>query len=387
MSEAATTPAPHVGGPLEGLRVVELAGLGPAPHAAMVLADLGADVLRIERPPGRGLQLGDPGKSDALLRGRRSLAVDLKDPAGKTTVLALAAQADVLIEGYRPGVAERMGVGPEPCLELNPRLVYGRITGWGQDGPMSQDVGHDINYIGLTGALNAMGRADQPPPPPLNLVGDFGGGSMLLLVGVLSALWERTRSGKGQVVDAAMVDGTATLSQMTMALRGMGAWTDQRQSNLLDGGAPFYDTYECRDGRHVAVGALEPIFFSALLDGLGVDPPDLGEQGQRSSWPKMREVFRRAFASRTRDEWASHFAGSDACVTPVLTFAEAVRHPHLAARSTYIEVDGVFQAAPSPRFSRTPARVPTKAKGSTALQELAVWGVPLGDSRIDGLVE
>jgi len=353
----------------------------------MVLADLGADVLRIERPAGRGLQLGDPGKSDVVLRGRRSIAVDLKGPAGKTTVLALAAQADVLIEGYRPGVAERMGVGPEPCLELNPRLVYGRITGWGQDGPMSQDVGHDINYIGLTGALNAMGRADQPPPPPLNLVGDFGGGSMLLLVGVLSALWERTRSGKGQVVDAAMVDGTATLSQMTMALRGMGAWTDQRQSNLLDGGAPFYDTYECRDGRHVAVGALEPIFFSALLDGLGVDPSDLGEQGQRSSWPKMREVFRRAFASRTRDEWASHFAGSDACVTPVLTFAEAVRHPHLAARSTYIEVDGVFQAAPSPRFSKTPARVPTKAKGSTALQELAVWGVPLGDSRIDGLVE
>jgi alpha-methylacyl-CoA racemase len=387
MSEATTTPAPGSMGPLEGLRVVELAGLGPAPHAAMVFADLGADVLRIERPAGRGLQLGDPGKSDAVLRGRHSITVDLKDPAGKTTVLALAAQADVLIEGYRPGVAERMGVGPKPCLELNPQLIYGRITGWGQDGPMSHDVGHDINYIGLTGALNAMGRADQPPPPPLNLVGDFGGGSMLLLVGVLSALWERTRSGQGQVVDAAMVDGTATLSQMTMALRGMGAWNDHRESNLLDGGAPFYDTYECRDGRHVAVGALEPIFFSALLDGLDIDPRDLGEQGQRSNWPKMREVFRRAFAGRTRDEWATHFAGSDACVTPVLTFAEAVRHPHLAARSTYIEVDGVFQAAPSPRFSRTPAPVPTKSKGSTALQELAVWGVPLGGSRINGLVE
>ena len=272
MSESTTTPASSSRGPLEGLRVVELAGLGPAPHAAMVLADLGADVLRIERPAGRGLQLGDPGKSDAVLRGRRSITVDLKDPAGKATVLALAAQADVLIEGYRPGVAERMGVGPRPCLELNPRLVYGRITGWGQDGPMSQDVGHDINYIGLTGALNAMGRADQPPPPPLNLVGDFGGGSMLLLVGVLSALWERTRSGQGQVVDAAMVDGTATLSQMTMALRGMGAWNDHRESNLLDGGAPFYDTYECRDGAYVAVGALEPNFFSALLDGLGIDP-------------------------------------------------------------------------------------------------------------------
>jgi len=252
---------------------------------------------------------------------------------------------------------------------------------------MSQDVGHDINYIGLTGALNAMGRADQPPPPPLNLVGDFGGGSMLLLVGVLSALWERTRSGRGQVVDAAMVDGTATLSQMTMALRGMGAWNDQRQSNLLDGGAPFYDTYECRDGRYVAVGALEPAFFSALLDGLGIDPADLGEQRQRSGWPEMREVFGRAFAGRTRDEWASAFAGSDACVTPVLTFAEAARHPHLAARSTYIEVDGVFQAAPSPRFSRTPARVPTSSGGGTSLPEPSVWGVPLGDSRVNGLVE
>ena len=361
-------------GPLSGLRAVELAGLGPAPHAAMVLADLGADVVRVERPAGRGLQLGEPG-ADAMLRGRRSVHVDLKDRAGRDSVLALAQRADVLIEGLRPGVAERLGVGPDACLALNPGLVYGRITGWGQDGPLAQDVGHDINYIGLTGALHAMGRADSPPAPPLNVVGDFGAGSMLLVVGVLAGLWERSRSGKGQVVDAAMVDGTALLSQMTIALRGMGIWGDERASNLLDGAAPFYDTYACADGRFVAVGALEPHFFAALVAGLGLNVDELGKQYDRAGWPQMRQRFTEAFATGTRDEWAQRFAGVEACVTPVLTFAEAAEHPHLAHRGTYVEVDGVVQAAPAPRFSRTPsapaARIDPRA--SDAAEILRLW--------------
>ena len=352
---------PSVGntGPLVGLRVLELAGLGPAPHAAMVLADLGADVVRVERPPGRALRLGPDGAPDAVLRGRRSVFADLKEAAGRALVLQLTARADVLIEGLRPGVAERLGVGPEDCRGQNPGLVYGRITGWGQHGPFAQDPGHDLNYIGLTGALRAMGRGDGPPPPPLNLVGDFGGGSMLLVVGVLAALWERARSGAGQVVDAAMVDGTALLSQMTLALRGMGEWSDDRGSNLLDGAAPFYDTYECADGEYVAVGALESQFFAALLDGLGLEPAHLQAQHDRASWPALRARLATLFASRTRDEWAAHFAGTDACVTPVLSFAEAGAHPHLVARGTLIEIGGILQAAPAPRFSRTPAQRPS----------------------------
>ncbi|TDT98283.1 alpha-methylacyl-CoA racemase [Streptomyces sp. 846.5] len=345
-------------GPLTGLRVLELAGLGPAPHAAMVLADLGADVVRVERPSGRALRLGPDGATDIVLRGRRSVVADLKQPEALALVRELAARADVLVEGLRPGVAERLGVGPEECLQRNPRLVYGRITGWGQTGPLAQAPGHDLNYIGLTGVLHALGRADRPPAPPLNLVGDFGGGSMLLVVGVLAALWERSRSGAGQVVDAAMVDGTALLGQMTLALRGMGAWSDQRASNLLDGAAPFYDTYTCADGRYVAVGALEPQFFAALLDGLGLDPAALPAQDDREGWPVLRARFTELFGSRTRDEWAARFAGTDACVTPVLTFAEAGAHPHLVARSTLAEVDGVLQAAPAPRFSRTPSARP-----------------------------
>ncbi|MEO3856351.1 CaiB/BaiF CoA-transferase family protein [Acrocarpospora sp. B8E8] len=361
-------------GPLAGLRVLELAGLGPAPHAAMVLADLGADVVRVDRPKGRALELGNPG-DDAVLRGRRSIPVDLKEPEGRALVLDLAERADVMIEGLRPGVVERLGVGPRECLERNPRLVFGRITGWGQDGPWARDVGHDINYIGLTGALHAMGRAGQPPAPPLNLVGDFGGGSMLLLIGVLAALWERSLSGKGQVVDAAMVDGTALLSQMTLALRGMGEWHDQRQANLLDGGAPFYDTYACADQRYVAVGALEPQFFSALLDGLGIDAREFGRQHDRACWPEMRRRFTATFATRTREEWAARFAGTDACVTPVLTFAEATGHPQLAARGTYVEVDGVVQAAPAPRFSRTPNAppAPVDSRALSAEEILSRW--------------
>ena len=360
-------------GPLAGLRVIELAGIGPAPHAAMVLADLGADVVRVDRPAGRALRLGEAGAPDAVLRGRRSVFADLKTDAGRDLVLDLAGHADVLLEGLRPGVAERLGVGPEPCLDRNPRLVYGRVTGWGQDGPRAAQVGHDINYIGLTGALHAIGRPGQPPPPPLNLIGDFGGGSMLLLVGVLAGLWERGRSGRGQVIDAAMVDGTALLTQMMHALRGMAAWTDDRASNLLDGGAPFYDTYRCADGRYIAVGALEPQFFAKLLDGLGLDPAAIGDQHDRTRWPATRQTFADSFATQTRDEWATRFASLDACVTPVLTFAEAAADPHLTARGTYLELDGITQAAPAPRFSRTPPTKPAPGGPVDPAEILTTW--------------
>ncbi|MFF2847361.1 CaiB/BaiF CoA transferase family protein [Streptomyces sp. NPDC058001] len=347
-------------GPLGGLRVLELAGLGPAPHAAMMLADLGADVVRVERPAGRALQLGPAGATDIVLRGRRSVAADLKQP-----------------EGLRPGVAERLGIGPDDCGRRNPGLVYARITGWGQDGQLAQQPGHDLNYVGLTGARHAMGRADGPPPPPLNLVGDFGGGSMLVVVGVLTALWERSRSGAGQVVDAAMVDGVALLSQMTLAVRGMGVWSDERGANLLDGAAPFYDTYACADGEYVAVAALEPHFFAALLDGLGLDPARPPAQGARVGWPVLRARFTELFASRTRDAWAARFAGTNACVTPVLTFAEAGAHPHPVARRTLTEVEGVLQAAPAPRFSRTPSGRPSAPRepGADTGAVLRDWGI------------
>jgi alpha-methylacyl-CoA racemase len=345
-----------VSGPLTGLRVVELAGLGPCPHAGMILADLGADVVRIARPGDRPV-LGDPAR-DVLLRGRRTLQVDLKTAAGADTVLALAERADALIEGSRPGVAERLGVGPEECLARNPRLVYGRVTGWGQDGPLAAEAGHDLNYLGLTGTLAAIGRAGESPVPPLNLVADFGGGSMLLVVGVLAALSERERSGRGQVIDAAMVDGVALLSQMLWSFRGQGGWRDARGRNVLDGGAPFYDTYVCADGRYVAVAAIEPQFFAALLRVLELDAAEFGPHVDPRSWPALRAALTAAFVTRPRDEWAARFAGTDACVTPVVELAEAPGQPHLAARGTFVEVDGVPQAAPAPRFSRTPATLP-----------------------------
>jgi alpha-methylacyl-CoA racemase len=343
-------------GPLNGLRVIELAGIGPVPHAAMVLADLGADVVRAERPGGTLDLTG--GRPDHLLRGRRSVSADLKTPEGREFVIRLVRKADVLLEGFRPGVVERLGIGPADCHALNPRLVYGRMTGWGQTGPLAQRAGHDINYISLTGVLHAIGRAGEPPVPPLNLTGDFGGGSMFLVTGVLAALWQRERTGVGQVVDAAMVDGSSVLTQMIWALRGHGAWTDQRGGNLLDGGAPFYDTYTCADGRWVAVGAIEPAFYQALLTGLGLDDADLPERLDRSSWPVLRARFTAAFLGRSRDEWAAVFADTDACVTPVLSFDEVAHHPHIAARQTLVEIDGVTQPAPAPRFSRTPASLP-----------------------------
>jgi len=360
-------------GPLAGVRVVELAGLGPAPHAAMILADLGADVVRIDRPDAAAADAGD-----ALLRGRRLVVLDLKRAEEVATLLDLVVRADVLVEGFRPGVAERLGVGPDECLARNPGLVYARVTGWGQDGPLAGSAGHDVNFIGLSGALHAMGDPDRPPVPPLNLVGDYGAGSMLVVVGVLAALLERESSGKGQVVDAAMVDGTALLSQSLLGLRDQGRWTDERGANLLDGSAPFYRTYACADGRYVAVGALEPQFFAALVEGLGLAGADLGPQYDTVGWPAMRATFAAAFTARSRDEWAEQFAALDACVTPVLSYGEAPAHPHLHARRTYVQDAAGTQAAPAPRFSRTPAERPRPPRAVAVDEVLAGWALPRG---------
>ncbi|OBI06770.1 CaiB/BaiF CoA transferase family protein [Mycobacterium scrofulaceum] len=341
-------------GPLKGLRVVELAGIGPGPHAAMILGDLGADVVRIDRP-----STGQGGAArDAMLRNRRVVTVDLKSDEGRAVVLELVAKADVLIEGFRPGVTERLGLGPEQCAEVNERLIYARMTGWGQAGPRSQQAGHDINYISLNGILHAIGRANERPVPPLNLVGDFGGGSMFLLVGILSALWERQNSGKGQVIDAAMVDGSSMLIQMMWSMRSLGMWSDVRGTNMLDGGAPYYDTYECADGRYVAVGAIEPQFYAAMLAGLGLDAANLPAQNDVSRWPELRAALTAAFAGHDRDHWAKVFADSDACVTPVLAFGEVHTEPHITERNTFYEVDGGLQPLPAPRFSRTAPDVP-----------------------------
>jgi len=340
---------------LDGIRVLDLSRLLPGPFLTMVLADLGADVVRIDRP-GR-LPASD---AEVLLRGRRcAVAADLKDPAQRDAVLALADGADVLVEGFRPGVMERLGLGPDVCLERNPRLVYGRMTGWGQDGPLASAAGHDIDYIALAGALDPIGRAGERPHAPLNLIGDFAGGGLLLAVGVLAALLERERSGRGQVVDAAMVDGSALLTAFLHGMIGAGLWSRGRGENTLDGGAPYYDTYPTADGGFVAVGALEPAFYRALLAGLGLsDAPDLPGQHDRSRWPELRERFARVFATRSRDEWAAIFSGSDACVAPVLSPTEAPDHPHHRARKTFVEVGGLAQPAPAPRFGRTPAQPP-----------------------------
>jgi alpha-methylacyl-CoA racemase len=365
-------------GPLVGLRVIELAGIGPGPHAAMLLADLGADVIRVERPSeGKQILQLAPAVDDQMLRGRRSVMLDLKDPAGRETMLRLVQRADVLIEGLRPGVTERLGVGPADCHTRNPRLVYARMTGWGQDGPLADRAGHDITYIALTGTLHAIGTAGGKPVPPLNLVGDFGGGSMFLVLGVLAALWERDRSGAGQVIDAAMVDGVSALAQMFWSLRACGLWSDQRGANLLDSGAPFYDTYACADGRYVAVGALEPQFYAALLEGLGLIGEELPAQLDRAGWPVLRQRFTDVFATRSRDEWVAVFDCTDACVAPVLSFAEVPEHPHIAARGTVITVDGVPQAAPAPRFSRTQPDQPTPPPkpGADTAAVLADWDV------------
>ncbi|HTS20931.1 MAG TPA: CaiB/BaiF CoA-transferase family protein [Casimicrobiaceae bacterium] len=340
---------PHASGPLSGLRVVELAGIGPVPFAAMLLSDMGADVVRVVRPGAPALK-----PHDIVERGRRVIELDLKSSAGLASALALVGHADVLVEGFRPGVMERLGLGPDVALERNPRLVYGRMTGWGQKGPLAHAAGHDIDYIALAGALHAIGPADGAPVPPLNLLGDFGGGGMYLLVGVLAAVLEARRSGRGQVVDCAMVDGVASLLSFTYAALARGEWRDARARNLLDGAAPFYSTYRCADGEYIAVGALEPQFHAELLERLGLDPQAFADRDDPASWPRLRRAFEQTFARRTRQEWCELLEGTDACFAPVLGMKEVARHPHMADRGAIVALDGVECPAPAPRFSRTP---------------------------------
>ncbi len=372
-------------GPLDGVRVIELAGLGPCPMCGMLLAELGAAVLRIERVGPSGLGFDLPPEADLLHRSRPAVAVDLKRPAGVDLLLALAERADVLIEGFRPGVMERLGLGPEPCARRNPRLVYGRVTGWGQSGPLAGAAGHDLNYIALTGALHAIGRAGQPPAPPLNLVGDFGGGALYLALGVLAALVEARQSGRGQVVDAAMVDGAASLMTAAYALRAAGLANDRRGTNVLDGGAHYYDVYETRDGRHLAVAPIEPKFYAELLRRLDVDPGAL-PQAPAEEWPARKAALAAVFRTRTRDEWMAVFEGSDACVAPVLDMDEAPRHPHNRARDTFVRRAGRWQPNAAPRFSRTPSRVrdAPAPPGRRARETLRAWGI--GDGEIDALI-
>ncbi|MCL5445156.1 MAG: CoA transferase [Actinobacteria bacterium] len=365
-------------GPLTGIKIIELAGVGPAPYACMLLADAGADVIRLERAAGGGAQEGP--YWDLLNRSRPSVGVDLKNPRGAELVLSLVERADVLIEGFRPGVAERLGVGPDDCSARNPKLVYGRMTGWGQDGPLAQTAGHDIDYIAISGALWPMGRAGSPPVPPLNLVGDFGGGGMMLAFGVLAALIEASRSGRGQVVDAAMVDGSASLLTMLFACRQSGWWIEERGANILDTGAHFYEVYETSDGKYFAVGAIEDKFYAELLEGLGLSGEagrDLANQMDRDRWPEMKDRLAEIFLTKTRDEWTKIFDGTDSCAAPVLSPFEAREHPHNVARGTYVEVDGVVQPGPSPRFSRTPGAVSraASAPGADTDEGLTSWGV------------
>jgi alpha-methylacyl-CoA racemase len=370
-------------GPLSSVKVIELAGIGPSPYGAMLLADLGADVLRLERADPRA---GDGPHWDSLTRSRPSVAVNLKHERGRELVLELAEGADALIEGFRPGVTERLGLGPEELLARNPRLVYGRMTGWGQDGPLAPRAGHDINYISLSGALWPIGRAGERPVPPLNLVGDFGGGGMLLAFGVVAGILEARASGRGQVVDAAMVDGSASLMAMTYGFIAAGIWREERGANLLDTGAHFYEVYETSDGRYMAVGAIEPQFYAELLVGLGLDNDELPAQMDRSSWPQMKERFAAVFASRTRDEWTKVFEDTDACCSPVLSPSEASTHPHNLARRAFTDAAPVAPQ-PVPRFSATPGEITQapSAPGSGTRRGLARWG--LSESRIDELIE
>ncbi|MEU9271637.1 CaiB/BaiF CoA-transferase family protein [Streptomyces sp. NPDC048251] len=362
-------------GPLAGCRVVELGSIGPGPFAGMLLADLGAEVVRVDRPE-RADEADAGGPADVLNRGKRSVVLDLKDPAATAALLRLVERADVLIEGFRPGVTERLGIGPHDCLACNPRLVYGRMTGWGQEGPLAAAAGHDLTYIALTGALGAIGDAGGPPQIPLNLVGDFGGGGCYLVIGVLAALHAAARTGRGQVVDAAIVDGTAHLLASTFAKLARDEWHDERGVNRFDGGWPFYAVYATKDGRHVAVGALERKFYRCLVELLGLEV-DLDRQHDRSTWPELRRLLTRRFAERTRDEWAALFEGTDACVAPVLSLTEAAAHPHLAARSSLFTRDGVVQPAAAPRFSATPSS-PGRTAPAVGADTRAVfrdWGV------------
>jgi len=367
-------------GPLAGLKVIEIAGIGPGPFCAMMLADMGADVVRVDRRESADLGIPVDQRFGVLGRGRRSIALDLKSEADLATLKALIAKADVLIEGFRPGVTERLGIGPAQCQALNPRLVYGRMTGWGQEGPMARAAGHDLNYIALTGVLAAIGPANGVPMPPLNLVGDFGGGGMMLAMGILAALYESARSGKGQVVDAAMVDGAAVLMSSIYGLRAAGRWTDRREDNILDGGAPWYGVYETADGKHVSIAAIEAKFYEELLQKIGLADKGLPAQNDRSGWPRLKQVFTETFRSRTQAQWCEILEGSDACFAPVLTMGEAPSHPHMAARGTFVTVDGVVQPGPAPRFSRTPSAIrhAQPANGQHGDEVLRDWGVAGG---------
>jgi alpha-methylacyl-CoA racemase len=364
-------------GPLNGIKIIELAGIGPGPFCAMMLADMGADVIRVDRA--QSVVGGDPASppADVLNRGRRSVGLDLKQPEGVETLLGLVEEADALIEGFRPGVAERLGLGPDVCLARNPRLVFGRMTGWGQDGPYAQMAGHDINYIALAGALEPLGRAGEKPMPPINLIGDFGGGGMLLAFGVATALVEAQRSGRGQVVDAAMVDGAAVLMTMIHAFRAMGIWEDTRGNNLLDTGAYYYEVYETKDNKYVSIGSLERQFYAVLLEKLELDEdPSMPHPQDKAQWPAMKERFTAIFKTKTRDEWCEVFEGTDACFAPVLSMTEAPKHPHNQQRGTFVERNGVVQPAPAPRFSRTTAEIqrPPAFPGQHTDEVLGDWG-------------
>ena len=371
-------------GPLDGLRIIELASVGPGPFCAMLLADLGAEVLRIDRI-GPGLAgFPVPPEVDVTRRGRRSIALDLKTEKGVDLVLRLAEKADALIEGFRPGVAERLGIGPDACHERNPRLVYGRITGWGQTGPLANAAGHDVNYIALTGALHAIGSKDGPPIPPLNLVGDYGGGALYLAIGVLSAIIETKSSGRGQVVDAAMVDGAASLMTAVYGHFSTGLWKDGRGRNPLDGGAHFYGVYETADGKHVSIAAIEPQFYERLLELIGLADEDLPDQWDRARWPEMCTRFAAVFSCRSRDEWCALLEGTDACFAPVLSLAEAPEHRQIRERATLVEYGGITQPAPAPRFSRTQPQIksPPAARGAHTSQALAQWGLSASEIEI-----
>lgn len=359
-------------GPLQGVKVIELAGIGPGPFAGMLLADMGAEVIVVDRAT-------DSNKirlPDCNGRGKRSIALNLKSPEGIDTLLALVEQADVLFEGFRPGVAEKLGVGPDECLTRNPKLVYGRMTGWGQFGPLAKTAGHDINYISLTGALYAMGRAEDKPVPPLNLVGDYGGGGMFLVMGILAALYETQRSGKGQVVDAAMTDGSAILMAMFNSLHAMGMWSPKRGVNVLDTGAHFYETYETRDGKYISIGSIEPQFYALLMEKAQLDTEIFGDQNNPTKWPDLKDKLTDIFKNKTRDQWCELMEGTDICFAPVLDFLEAQKHPHNMARETYIDVDGMMQPAPAPRFSRTESQVTNgaRAAGEDTDEVLGTWG-------------
>ena len=373
-------------GPLSGIKIIELAGIGPSPYACMLLADAGADILRLERTSAGMIPEGLP-NWDLLNRSRRSVGVDLKNPEAVALVLELVAESDVVIEGFRPGVAERLGVGPDACLEVNPAIVYGRMTGWGQDGALADRAGHDINYIAISGALWPMGRAGDIPVPPLNLVGDFGGGGMMLAFGVTSALLAARITGVGQVVDAAMTDGSASLMTMVHAFKFAGLWEERRGANMLDTGAHFYEVYETKDARYMSVGAIERKFYAELMAGLGLDLAEYPDQMDRSSWEDMKRVLAERFKTKTRDEWSAIFEGIDACTLPVLSPFEAPEHPHNVDRGTFVEIEGVVQPGPAPRFSVTPSEIskPPSYPGADTDEALASWGV--AEERIVALRE